>query len=330
LTPIDPSTLKGLRNPFPSLPSFRFAPPPVLPRTYSRITIDSMHSLLSRFVALVVAISTLPILAAELAPISEWKEVTVPPETQYGDYMVWSYSASYSPHEWYVSSKDGKPNAKVRDISAYTFVPPPFTARTKEFSSIGDVLQVEDGWLVGFNQGEWGGTLYWFSPDGKENYKISDHQIVDLFLHRNVIHAIEGLSHVGLSNGSLISISRSNDQSQWKAKTLLKLPQAPDAVSILSNGHLLLTLSDSIVDVSPDYSFKTVLSEAAFRQLYVNSSALSTNETKLFLGMRQFVGELDLRTKKIRLLIPSDDYLHKLPQEEADQIRKVYDTGKPD
>jgi hypothetical protein len=287
-----------------------------------------MHSLLSRFVALAVVLSSLPILDAELPPISEWKEVTVPPKAQYVDYMLWEYSASYSPHEWQVLSKDGMPHAKVRDTAAYPFVTPPFTARTKELSSIGDALQVEDGWLVGFNQGEWGGALYWFSADGRNSYKMSDHQIVDLFLHRNVIHAIEGLSHLGLSRGSLISISRSNDQSQWKAKTLLKLPQAPDALSILSNGHLLLTLSDSIVDVSPDYSLTTVLSEAVFRQLYVNSSALSTNETKLYLGMRQFVGELDLQTQKLRLLIPSDDYLHKLPQKDADQIKKVYVTGK--
>jgi hypothetical protein len=287
-----------------------------------------MHSLHSLFLALAVVLSSLPILAAELPPISQWKEVAVPPESHRGDYMVWYYSANHSLQNWHVFLKEGKPHAKLRTKSDSPFETPPFTPKTKDYSYITDTFKVEDGWIIAFNEGEWGGALYWFSADGTKNYKISDHQVVDLFLHRNVIHAIEGLSHLGLSRGSLISISRSNDQSQWKAKTLLKLPQAPDALSILSNGHLLLTLSDSIVDVSPDYSLTTVLSEAVFRQLYVNSSALSTNETKLYLGMRQFVGELDLQTQKLRLLIPSDDYLHKLPQKDADQIKKVYVTGK--
>ena len=42
--------------------------------------------------------------------------------------------------------------------------------------------RVDDGWLVGFNKGEFGAALYWFSADGKQNYKISDHQVWEFFL----------------------------------------------------------------------------------------------------------------------------------------------------
>ena len=35
------------------------------------------------------------------------------------------------------------------------------------------VLGVADGWLVGFNAGEFGGGLWWFSFDGKRSKRIS-------------------------------------------------------------------------------------------------------------------------------------------------------------
>jgi hypothetical protein len=31
---------------------------------------------------------------------------------------------------------------------------------------VSDCAQVDDGWLVGFNHGEFGAALYWFSKDG--------------------------------------------------------------------------------------------------------------------------------------------------------------------
>src|SRR5258705_13536778 len=40
--------------------------------------------------------------------------------------------------------------------------------------------------------------------------------------------------------------------------------------------------------------------------------------------MRQFVGEFSVTTKKLRLLIPSNQFLNKLPKEDEERIRKQY------
>ena len=40
--------------------------------------------------------------------------------------------------------------------------------------------------------------------------------------------------------------------------------------------------------------------------------------------MRQFVGEFDLTTKKLRPLISSNQFLNKLFQEDEERIRKQY------
>jgi len=47
-----------------------------------------------------------------------------------------------------------------------------------------DVLEVEDGYLVGFHGGEFGGDLYWFSKNGQKKYKISGDNIVQ-FIKRD-------------------------------------------------------------------------------------------------------------------------------------------------
>src|SRR5262249_33153839 len=155
----------------------------------------------------------------------------------------------------------------------------------------------------GFNKGEFGGALYWFSRDGKQNYKVSEHQVVDFFSLTNGLHAIEGLNHLSTSRGSLIRIARPQPQAHWQASVVAELPFAPCAVSMRRNGSMLITLSDSLVSVSRDYRINTIVEEALWGGLYPNSSILSRDEKKLYIGMRQFVGELDLSTRKLRLLV---------------------------
>ena len=86
----------------------------------------------------------------------------------------------------------------------------------------------------------------------------------------------------------------------------------------------LVTLSDSLVCVGADRKIQILLSHAPWGGLYPSSSVLSQNEQSLYIGMRQFVGELDLTTKKLRLLIPSNQFLNRLPKEDEKRIRKQY------
>jgi hypothetical protein len=42
-------------------------------------------------------------------------------------------------------------------------------------------LKTDTGWLVGFDNGEWGGKLYWFNEDGTYNEKILRGNIKNIF-----------------------------------------------------------------------------------------------------------------------------------------------------
>jgi hypothetical protein len=239
--------------------------------------------------------------------------------------MVWSYAANYSEHEWHVYSERGNVLGKLtREGLPQKGERPNFSARTLGMSGALSFARVRDGWLIGFNQGEFGAALYWFSPDGKRKYKVSDHQIVDFFSFADGIYAIEGLAHLGMSDGSVIRIAKPEPKARWRAETVTKLPFAPYATSVCRDGAILITLSDSIVRVGPDHKPATLLSDPPWSGLYPNSSVLSPDEQKLYIGMRQFVGEFDLRTRKLRLLIPSAQFLHKLPKQDEQRIRETY------
>jgi hypothetical protein len=201
---------------------------------------------------------------------------------------------------------------------------PGFDPKADRFSGPSAFARVDDGWLVGFNHGEFGAALYWFSTDGNRNYKISDHQVVDFVPTADGILAVEGLAHMGTSRGSLIRIACVKGETQWKAKRLTELPFAPYAVSRRRDGELLITLSNSLVAVTPHDPAKavTLLANADWGHLYPESSALRPDERKLYIGMRQFVGEFDLQTRGFRFLIPGKEFLNRLSADHEADIRQ--------
>jgi hypothetical protein len=257
--------------------------------------------------------------------ITRWQEVTIPPESPRGAREAWFYAANCSPLEWRVFVQDNIPSATYnKDVRKKRPKQCNFVPEAGEFHEASAFFAVDDGWLVGFNQGEFGAALYWFSTDGKLSYEISNHQVVDFFSLSNGIYAIEGLAHMTMSEGSVIRISRQNAGDTWQATSVVKLPYAPYAVSIRRDGTMLITLSDSLVSVNQNSCIHTLLPRAPWGQFYPNSSIISPDGRLLYIGMRQFVGEFDLTTNTLRLLIPSRAFLNKLPKDVDERVRREY------
>ena len=190
-----------------------------------------------------------------------------------------------------------------------------FKPEAEKFRHVAATLKVADGWLVGFNDGEWGGALYWFSPDGTAKYKISKHQIVDYIQTSDEVFAIEGLAHLGLSEGSIISISQSSNQGPWEVTAQCRLPQAPRAIIQHPDGNWLIVLSDSFVSVTPDGKIKTIVQNARWWSLYPRSMVLSDDAKTVYVGMRQFVARVTLKNGKVSFFVPDRSYLNQLPKE---------------
>jgi hypothetical protein len=101
--------------------------------------------------------------------IENWEIHPVPQHLDRAD------TGYYAPHNYFVFLQNNK--VHVVDSLNYQEKRPPFPVMTGDsmFNGKGTLpyIRVDKGYLVGFNRGEWGGSLYWFSKDGKQYYKIS-------------------------------------------------------------------------------------------------------------------------------------------------------------
>jgi hypothetical protein len=69
---------------------------------------------------------------------------------------------------------------------------------------------------------------------------------------------------------------------------------------------------------------ETLLQDAPWNALYPTSSVFSPDEKKLYIGMRQFVGEFDIQTRQFRMLIPSESFQNRLAPEDETRIREPF------
>lgn len=265
------------------------------------------------------------------AEVARWKEMPLPSASNRADRMVWDYAANSSPKNWRVLAENGQIHARLMDRGPQTKGERPnFAPVVDRLHRVAAFSRVDDGWLVGFNQGEFGAALYWFSADGQQNYKISGHQVVEFFTLEDGVHAIEGLAHgvfipgTPHGRGSIVRISRPSPDARWQASTGTTLPGAPFSIVVRRDGSMLVTLFDSLVSVGKDGKITTLLADAPWGGLYPNSSVLSADEQKLFVGMRQYVAEIDIPTRTLRILLPSAAFLNALSANEQQRIRNQY------
>lgn len=196
-----------------------------------------------------------------------------------------------------------------------------------------DAVQVEDGYLVGFNRGEWGGELYWYSKNGKKNNEIvgSIFSSPIQFIKRdNKIYAITGLSHMGMSNGNIIKIDK--EQKKWKVEEYIKLPDAPCAIQLDSKDNMLVFTSSGLYSIDKEANLDTLsikirhpiipTIEVEFPNdtiiikqkpinvhpkwlwgfLYPNSMVIQNDV--VYVGMRGGVYKFDITTKEEKWLLP--------------------------
>lgn len=255
--------------------------------------------------------------------VDEWVATSVPSRADRADYAVWSYTSNYSEYEWRVSAQEGIVTAQLAPrASDESSLGLPFTPRTDKFAGAASAIHVPDGWLVAFNHGEFGAALYWFNETGSQNYKVSDNQVVAFAQLPDRLLAVEGLAHMTMSRGSIIRIERFKDQDRWTARTVARLPFAPYAAVVQHDGRIVIILSDALVRATANGKLQTLLSDVPWAQLYPNSAAMGQDEKRVYVGMRQYVAEIDLTTRKLRMLVPSAAFLNKLPKDQEQRIRK--------
>lgn len=240
--------------------------------------------------------------------LSDWLPVPLPESDKN---QAFAELIKNSPYEWYVVSQNGQVHIKLinRDTDSFAKQKPPF--KTWIGGEIGDsvshAIKVKNGWLVGFNHGEWGGALYWYSHDGKKHQKISDAQIREFFHSPEGIFATEGVYHTMYMQGSVIRITPISSSPYWRTDTVMNL------------SNRIFNKSDNNYYAEPhslSYGIRGAFTELkiawGWRPTY--TLAFSKNEQTLYIGMRHFIGKFDVKTKKLELLVPSQSFVDAINQ----------------
>lgn len=166
------------------------------------------------------------------------------------------------------------------------------------------VMKVDDGYLVGFDNGEFGGSLYWFSKDGKQKDKIARKNIKQFVWRNNLLYAIAGLNHMGSDYGSIHLIT--NPNGKWAVKDYLTLPNAPMAVALDSHENLIIATSSALLAV--DTNKQITLLEAYHNwQPNMYPSSLVIKDDVVYVGMMEGIYKYDLTTKQDAWLLPKSD-----------------------
>lgn len=106
-------------------------------------------------------------------------------------------------------------------------------------SSIRDFMKVDDGYIIGLNDGEFGGGLWFLSLNGRKSYEITPYiRVKDIFEFNNKLYVIRGLSHITVSYGSLLEIKKNK---KWKVHKAYQLQDAPKFVVFEKENILILT-----------------------------------------------------------------------------------------
>ena len=162
-------------------------------------------------------------------------------------------------------------------------------------------IKVKEGFLVGFNRGEFIGELRWYSNKRKIKKKYVGYDIIQFIKRDSEVYAMEGLYHMASSYGSIINLNFKDNK--YVPRKYLKLPDAPMAIALDTNKNFLVITSKSILTVNQDKTIQIILDDC-FWKFGLSPNSIVINNDIIYAGMREGVFKYNLKTKKQEWLLP--------------------------
>jgi hypothetical protein len=298
--------------------------------------------LVQRILAVVVLAGMATGAAANGIPIcngavSDWSALQAPADKSSAEAGLWHYRAQQSSYVWRVyADADIIRAASNGECPSDASAMPDFKTGDDRFQFVPayDVaIRVGDGWLVAFDRGEFGASVYWFNRDGSRSTSVSGHHVQQFMILPDGVLAIEGLSHLVTTTASLVRFEPRGSGAGWTWHTIRTFDAVPLAFVRRGDGDFVVLFDGGIARMSPAGDLKEML--LPFRQARFvadtkpTSMVLSADESKAYVGTRQFVIEFDLEAEQVRYLVPDLSYLTKVSPEMEDTIRKLSEKLSP-
>jgi hypothetical protein len=231
-------------------------------------------------------------------PVQKWKTHDLPS----GDAILQYNSAATS---WLVSLDSSGQVIAQNKIAKYPSADTlPFrlyfdTMRTYSWKGFRTVKKVDNGYLVGFNKGEFGGSLYWFSARGDTSYQISRVNVDYIFEYKKKIYMADGHFHMGTDLGRINEMRLADGR--WKVEESVDLPSKSNVI-MPHKDRMLIVTSKTILFFDGTSNFDFIKKDGFWDVLYPQSAVVLNDD--LFVGMRGGVYKINLKTKTEEWLTP--------------------------
>jgi hypothetical protein len=156
---------------------------------------------------------------------------------------------------------------------------------SKEMVGGHSLLRTADGWLVGFDDGEFGGGLWWFNSEGDQNRKLLSENVHSIYRSPDGILVLVGLAHLSLDSGKLYRFTETTEE--VAVKLVADLGGSPEASALDPEGRLVVATPRSVVAV--DYTGNVFRLYKSGENLIYPTSVVIDSTGNIFVGMRFFV-----------------------------------------
>jgi len=198
------------------------------------------------------------------------------------------WKANRSKDSWIINKTNDSIKIKRNDFNYFKGDSLPFGQKevAKKLDnqySIRAVKKVEDGYIIGLNNGEFGGGLWFLSANGKSSYEIMPYRrIHQIFEFNAKLYVIEGLAHMGSNNGNLLELKK---EGNWQVSQTYKLPGAPRFI-ITEKDNILIVTSEYLMSFNKYEKLIEVLKAPFYwGSLYPSSAIIIDND--IYIAMRK-------------------------------------------
>ncbi|HLJ57963.1 MAG TPA: hypothetical protein VKT77_23190 [Chthonomonadaceae bacterium] len=228
------------------------------------------------------------------------------------DSQAWN-AANRSEYEWQVAEENGRVVASNLPGGPAKQPALPFKLQPSNPKARLHALQVDDGWLIGSDAGEWGGELAWYSADGKRTYPIIRGNIHCVQRTKLGVVAVRGLAHLTMNDGDLLRLRRARTD-RWIAESIVDLKSAPYAMTTERDGSLIIVTSRTLLRVDLDSHARVLVKGAFWWGMYPNS-IVETANGDIYLGMRHGVARVRAagRPAAVDWLLPNREFVNATP-----------------
>jgi hypothetical protein len=208
--------------------------------------------------------------------------------------------ANWSADEWIVSAAAGHLEI-ARAPSARPVVSLPFEpllAHDEDSMWRPTVVHaVPGGYLVGYDRGEFGGGLYWFSADGRKHARLAPPAGAHRGWFPENVHAIaehdgsyfvfQGVSHLSLRLGRVLKVRPA--QNGWAVTVLIVLDAAPAVVLEERSGSWLTASTNGVSRITARGKVEHLWGSTDVLASVYPESMARTSDGNVYVGMRAWV-----------------------------------------